>query len=228
MFGGVGVQGSLNDLCEFNPATGQWARMAGNSTVADSPIAGAGQPGVYGTLGTPSASNKPGSRTSAVGWKDKVGGRWLFGGWGLDANGDVGNLNDLWRFDLSTNQWTWMGGNSTLPCLNTAADQCGDQPSVYGVFGTPAAGNNPGGRSESTGWTDGNGNFWLYGASAGMSETTSATSTIFVNSIPHSMSGHGGEATGRSHRAECTSRKKTGGCARWGLRRWRTRSSNRL
>lgn len=163
MFGGAGVQGSLNDLWEYNPATAQWAWMAGNSTVAYSPTTGSGQPGVYGTLGTPSSSSKPGSRISAVGWKDKAGNLWLFGGWGFDANGDVGNLNDLWRFDLSKNQWTWMGGNSTLPCLNAAADQCWDQPAVNGTFATPAAGNNPGGRSESTAWTDPNGNFWLYG-----------------------------------------------------------------
>jgi N-acetylneuraminic acid mutarotase len=163
MFGGAGVQGSLNDLWEYNPGNAQWAWMTGNSTVAYSPTTGSGQPGVYGTLGTPSASSKPGSRSSAVGWKDKAGNLWLFGGFGFDANGDVGNLNDLWRFDLSSNQWTWMGGNSSLPCLNTAADQCWDQPAVYGTFGTPAAGNNPGGRSESTGWTDRNGHFWLYG-----------------------------------------------------------------
>jgi N-acetylneuraminic acid mutarotase len=162
MFGGAAVQGSLNDLWEYNPATAQWAWIAGNSTVAYSPTGGAGQPGVYGTLGTPSATSKPGSRASAVGWKDKAGNLWLFGGWGLDGNGDVGYLNDLWRFDLSTKQWTWMGGNNTLTC-NAASGECWDQPGVYGTFGIPAAGNIPGGRSESTGWTDGHGNFWLYG-----------------------------------------------------------------
>jgi N-acetylneuraminic acid mutarotase len=163
MFGGVGVQGSLNDLWEYNPATAQWAWIAGNSTVAWSPTSGSGQPGVYGTLGTPSASSEPGSRAFAVGWKDKGGNLWLYGGWGIDANDDVGNLNDLWRFDLSTNQWTWMGGSSTMTCSSATAGLCWDQPAEYGTFGTPTAGNNPGGRSESTGWTDGNGNFWLYG-----------------------------------------------------------------
>jgi len=163
MFGGAGVQGSLNDLWEYNPATAQWAWMAGNSTVAYSPTAGSGQPGVYGTLGTPSASSKPGSRASAVGWNDKSGNLWLFGGAGFDANGGFGSLNDLWKFDVSTNEWTWMGGDNTLPSVDASSYLSWSQPGVYGEFGTPAAGNIPGGRSESTGWTDGNGNFWLYG-----------------------------------------------------------------
>ena len=163
LFGGAGIQGSLNDLWEYNPSTAQWAWMAGNSTPAYSPMTGSGQPGVYGTLGTPSTANQPGSRFYAVGWNDKSGNLWLFGGWGLDANGDVGNLNDLWRFNPSTNEWTWMGGSSTLPCDDAATDECWGQPGVYGELGTPAAGNIPGGRSESTGWTDRNGNFWIYG-----------------------------------------------------------------
>ena len=163
LFGGVGVQGSLNDLWEYNPAIGQWAWMAGNSTPAYSPVTGSGQPGVYGTLGTPSPENQPGSRFYAVGWNDKSGNLWLFGGWGFDASGDVGDLNDLWKFEPSTNQWTWMGGSSTLPCNDAATDECLGQPGVYGERGTLAAGSIPGGRSESRGWTDRNGNFWIYG-----------------------------------------------------------------
>ena len=34
---------------------------------------------------------------------------------------------------------------------------------VYGTLGTPAAGNIPGGRASASGWTDGKGNFWLFG-----------------------------------------------------------------
>ena len=60
-------------------------------------------------------------------------------GYGFDANGNVGNLNDLWEFNPSTKQWTWMGGSSTV------GNRRG-QPGVYGTSGTPAAGNIPGGR----------------------------------------------------------------------------------
>lgn len=163
LFGGAGVQGSLNDLWEYNPQTALWAWMAGNSTLAYSPLTGSGQPGVYGTLGTPAAGNQPGSRLYAVGWSDKKGNLWLFGGWGFDANGDVGHLNDLWEFYPSTNEWAWMGGSSTLPCYDAAADECWGQPGVYGTLGRPAAENIPGARAESAAWTDRNGNFWIYG-----------------------------------------------------------------
>ncbi len=163
LFGGVGVQGSLNDLWKYNPSTSKWAWMAGNSSLAYSPMTGSGQPGVYGTQGTPAPDNQPGSRIFAVGWADNKGNLWLFGGWGFDANGDVGHLDDLWKFDTSTNDWTWVGGSNTLPCYNAAADECWGQSGVYGTLGTAAAGNIPGARAESTSWTDRNGNFWIYG-----------------------------------------------------------------
>ena len=57
-----------------------------------------GQSGVYGTLGMPAAGNIPGSRHSASSWTDSSGNLWLFGGHGIDANGNFGILNDLWKF----------------------------------------------------------------------------------------------------------------------------------
>ena len=39
-----------------------------------------GQPGVYGTLGTPAAGNIPGGRLDAASWTDDNGNLWLFGG----------------------------------------------------------------------------------------------------------------------------------------------------
>ncbi len=53
----------------------------------------------------------------------------------------VGYLNDLWEFNPSTNEWTWMGGSSTV-------GSNGGQSGVYGTLGTPAAGNIPGGREQ--------------------------------------------------------------------------------
>ena len=57
------------------------------------------QPGVYGTKGVPAAGNVPGSRDSAVSWTDASGNLWFFGGLGFDANGQRGDLNDLWKYD---------------------------------------------------------------------------------------------------------------------------------
>jgi len=158
LFGGLGWNangnsGYLNDLWEFNPSTSEWAWMGGSSTTPCNLETGAcGQPGVYGTLGTPAAENIPGGRYSASSWTDSSGNLWLFGGEGFDANGGSGYLNDLWEFNPSTNEWAWMGGSSIS-----------DQFRVYGTLGTPAAGNIPEGRTDASSWTDRSGNFWLFG-----------------------------------------------------------------
>jgi hypothetical protein len=59
-----------------------------------------GEDGVYGTLGVPAAGNVPGSRAEGVGWTDKNGHLWLFGGSGLDSVGSLLRLNDLWEYQL--------------------------------------------------------------------------------------------------------------------------------
>jgi len=153
---------NLNDLWEFNPSTHEWSWMAGSGT--------AGQPGVYGTMGTPSASNTPGGREDASSWTDSNGNLWLFGGYGLDAGGTVGFLNDLWEFNPSNDEWTWISGSSTVgSCFNDGSGNpvwssihCA-QPSTYGTLGTPASGNTPGSRQGAITWTDNKGNLWLFG-----------------------------------------------------------------
>ncbi len=157
LFGGErydanGNVGNLNDLWEFSPSTDQWTWMGGSSTV----VSNGGQSGVYGTLGVPAAGNIPGSRSSSMSWTDSSGNLWLFGGYGSDANGDSGYLNDLWEFNPSTNQWAWMGGSSTV-------GSNGVQSGVYGTLGVPAAGNIPGSRQSANSWTDRSGNLWLFG-----------------------------------------------------------------
>ena len=67
-----------------------------------------------------------------------------------------GDLNELWEFDPTTKQWSWMGGSSTV-------GNNGGQSGVYGVLGSAAAANVPGGRDSATSWIDKNGQFWLYG-----------------------------------------------------------------
>ncbi|MGO9268910.1 MAG: choice-of-anchor D domain-containing protein [Terriglobia bacterium] len=161
-FGGFGgdsvgrVNASLNDLWEFNISTGEWTWMSGSSTWQG------GQVGVYGRLGVPAATNVPGARNFASGWIDSSGNLRLFGGTGLDSTGTYGNLNELWEFNPSSREWTWMGGSSTLGCKGGGGTTCG-RPGVYDTLGTPAAGNVPGGREGSVSWTDSSGDFWLFG-----------------------------------------------------------------
>jgi N-acetylneuraminic acid mutarotase len=109
-----------------------------------------GQPGVYGTQGTGSPSNVPGSRQEGVSWTDKSGNFWLFGGDGQDSTGAFGLLNDLWKFDGKN--WTWVSG-ANVP----------GQMGVYGTQGAASSSNMPGARDRSTTWTDRNGNLWLFG-----------------------------------------------------------------
>jgi len=161
LFGGygydsTGAQGALNDLWEFNPATSEWTWMSGSSTVGSS----GGQPGVYGSLDAAVSGNIPGGRYAASGWIDGSGNLWLFGGYGYDASGNGGSLNDLWEFSPSTKEWSWMSGSSAV---NSSSAQSG----VYGTLDTPAAGNVPGGRAGANNWTDSSGNFWLFGGMGG-------------------------------------------------------------
>jgi N-acetylneuraminic acid mutarotase len=149
LFGGGGndstpTVGRLNDLWRYSPTSGQWTWVSGSSTVDAQ--------GVYGTQGTATAANVPGSRTSPVSWIDSAGDLWLFGGDGLDTNGNRANLNDLWRYSPATGQWTWLSGSDT-----------GDADGVYGTQGTAAPANVPGGRAGSVGWLDSSGNLWLFG-----------------------------------------------------------------
>jgi N-acetylneuraminic acid mutarotase len=149
LFGGNGFD-SGNDLWKYDPATNEWTWVGGSGTNAS-------QPGVYGTLGVASANNVPGSRNSASGWTDLSGNLWLFGGYGADSVGTVGLFNDLWKYDVATNEWTWVGGSSIAPSIGTG------EPGVYGALGVASTGNVPGGRQLAAAWTDRDGNLWLFG-----------------------------------------------------------------
>ena len=165
LLGGYGYdasedRGDLNDLWEFEPSTNMWTWMGGSKTVGSK----GGQPGIYGSQGTPAAANMPGGRESGMTWVDANGHLWLYGGMGFDAKGSYFPLNDEWEFNTSTREWTWVGGGSTRPasCTSGSSLACGP-PVTYGSLGVSAANINPGGRTGSATWTDDNGNFWLFG-----------------------------------------------------------------
>lgn len=100
---------------------------------------------------------------SAYTWTDNSGDLWLFSGDGFDSTTRVGQLNDLWKFDTSLNEWTWMGGSSTFtPGCITGSSAC-SRPVVYGSLGIPATTNMPGARGNAVQWSDPSGNIWLFG-----------------------------------------------------------------
>ena len=150
LFGGYGyastsTEGNLNDLWKFSPATKEWTWVSGSDSVNAT--------GVYGSLGMASTNNVPGSRYESVSWVDTSANLWLFGGSGFVGAG-VGNgqFNDLWEFDPTTKEWTWVSGSNTA---NASA--------VYGTLGTGSTNNTPGARSGAVSWTDSSGGFWLFG-----------------------------------------------------------------
>lgn len=198
LFGGYGigassVPGELSDLWEFNPSTLLWTWMGG-STVRDTL-------GVYGSLGVPSAGNNPGGRHSTVNWTDSSGNLWLFGGVGFDSVTPSvdGALNDLWEFNISSNEWTWMGGNSVV-------SSTGGYPGVYGSVDVPAATNIPGSRYYSVAWTDSVGNFWLFGGEGFDSTDFNAALNDLWEYTPSAnvWIWQGGSTTSRNGNYNCT------------------------
>jgi hypothetical protein len=81
----------------------------------------------------------PGSRIESTAWVDENGTFWLFSGYGDDAAGKQGGMNDLWRY--SAGEWTWMGGSNLYTGSNNFP-----MPTVYGTLGVSAPSNDPGGR----------------------------------------------------------------------------------
>ncbi len=147
LFGGSGYSASslgyLNDLWKYDPLYNKWTWIKGNNT--------AGQFSLYGTQGLANAANKPGAAYSSVSWTDTSGNLWLFGGYGY-TNSSLGFLNSIWKYNLSTNEWTWIKGDNTV-----------NKPGIYGSQGIANIANNPGARYGSQTWTDANGNLWLFG-----------------------------------------------------------------
>jgi N-acetylneuraminic acid mutarotase len=171
LFGGEGLDGSaavteglLNDLWKYSPATNEWTWIGGSSMLpsyfrscSGGVVAYCGLPGVYGTQGVASLSNIPGGRLGAVTWTDGAGNFWLFGGLGADSVGNEGYLNDLWKFNPSTEEWIWVSGSSTV------GKNPEGQEGVYGTKGIADPRNVPPGLTEATGWVDSNENLWLFG-----------------------------------------------------------------
>ncbi len=148
MYGGygfpeTGAHSYLNDLWKFNSTTELWTWVSGSSST--------NQGAVYGTLGMASGNNLPGARQMSIAWKDLTGNFWMFGGWGY-IDPPFGRLNDLWKYNIATNQWTWMAGANAT-----------NQSGTYSTMGVGATTNIPGGRRMSISWSDNTGKLWVFG-----------------------------------------------------------------
>ena len=140
LYGGANSSEDLADLWEYNIATNEWTWMNGSNTFGTVPV--------YGTMGVASPGNTPGYRTeSTSAWADKNGNLWLFGG-----GSSGGFYNDLWKYNIASNEWTWVNGSQT-----------GGATGTYGTMGVTSALNSPPGRASYTNWMDAAGNFYLFG-----------------------------------------------------------------
>ncbi len=144
LFAGLNTNG--DDLWKFDPAINQWAWIKGPGI--------GNQQGIYGTILVPAATNNPGGRGfGEITWTDNNNDLWMYGGYGLATTNTVAMLGDLWKYNIVSNEWTWMSGTNVIATVP-----------VYGTKGVPAPGNTPGGRCEANAsWVDANNNLWLYG-----------------------------------------------------------------
>jgi hypothetical protein len=149
LFGGYSLSGNFNDLWKYHVVSNQWTWIKGSKFT--------NKLGNYGVKGIENNTNKPGARHSYSHWKDNSGKLWLFGGL-FSANNVF--FNDLWKFNPTNTNWTWMGGDSSVNLIG-----------VYGTKCTPSSNNIPKGRFENRAtWIDQHRNFWFFGGSQGNSE----------------------------------------------------------
>jgi hypothetical protein len=123
----------------LDPTTQVWTWLGGSNVV--NALA------TYGVQDVAASTNRPGARLGGVAWTDAAGNFWMFGGSGYDQAAGPNNLNDLWMFNPTTQQWAWVNGPNTG---NSAA----------GSYSAPYQ---PGSRQLSGGWVDGSGHLWMFG-----------------------------------------------------------------
>jgi hypothetical protein len=102
----------------------------------------------YGTVGVAAASNWPAKRGGSGAWSDGQQTVWIFGG---NSSG-WGDVNDFWKYDLATKEWTWLSGDSTSPGVGS-----------MGTLGVEAPGNSPPPRAAQQTWMGLDGNLYMYG-----------------------------------------------------------------
>ena len=147
LFGAAAGWDFLNDLWKYDPYTDQWTWINGSTAFF--------APGIYGTKGVTAPGNVPGCRYGATSFPTNDGKLWLFGGLGMGSDPDASHsdeLNDLWCYDIATDRWTWMAGETTV-----------DAVGIYGTKGASDPRNEPGARIWASGWTDKSGRLWLFG-----------------------------------------------------------------
>ncbi|GGH71440.1 Kelch repeat-containing protein [Phaeocystidibacter marisrubri] len=149
LIGGAGYDqssfGNLADVWSYDISTDDWTWVGGQSGLNRTPV--------FGTKGVQNSTNLIGSVYRGVAWKDgNSSDVFVFGGAAKDKSGLFGEINALWKYDVSSNSWIWFKGD--------------DDRIAGGIYGTQnIAGStwNPGPRSASAIWMHDNGDLYLFG-----------------------------------------------------------------
>jgi hypothetical protein len=91
--------GSLSDIWRYKISSNMWTRIGGSANPSE--------PRNLGTYGIESAVSTPGRRWGAP-LAFASNSLWQYGGF----NGPSDYFNDIWRYNLTSGLWTWVGGDS--------------------------------------------------------------------------------------------------------------------
>ena len=140
--------GMLNDIWAFD----------GNSWLYHSPVNNTNIASVHVDRGRPSDMAWPGSRSRHAIWSDDLdsGRVWIMGGDSQTDGQDASRLNDMWMFDPTSVQWTWVGDANS-----TRTNELGKYGTKHLAYPT----NWPGARYDAAFWIDGEGVRWMHGGS---------------------------------------------------------------
>jgi hypothetical protein len=140
-FGGYNLAVAYNDLWKYDWHTNVFTWISGPSTSNNA--------GTFGTQCVPDVNNIPPSRyENRSFWQDTCDHFWL----GSGFNSSVQFYNDLWHYNLATNEWTWVSGSNSTNATGS-----------YGTQGQSSPTNVPPARGGNVGWSDDDGNLWLFG-----------------------------------------------------------------
>ena len=162
-FGGetkdLGFHTGWSDMWKFNPTTKNWTWMGGNTSHSSS--------GSYNVPGTP---DWPRARYRVRGWFDKDGNYWIYGGVYYDGINPPFPLNDMWKYNVATKNWTCETGDcNTLHWPNTPGG-------VYpATIGESSVSYKPRARCDYGYWQDLEGNFWFFGGNNGDAHSIGCT-----------------------------------------------------
>lgn len=98
-----GSRGGYDEMLEFNMSTNNWTWIKGGDTLYQSPH--------YGIKNIADSTNTPGTSAGSITWTNN-GKLYVYGGVHTirpDPNEYV--MEHLWEFDVSTKNWTWVGGS---------------------------------------------------------------------------------------------------------------------